>query len=357
MASAYGDKVSQRLIVFAFADEGMSVNTIHQRLVSRFGDDACCRATVANWVRKRKDGETSVQDKPRSGRPATAVNDSSAILIEELVSENGHITIDELANAAEISRGSVFQILHEHLGLSKLVSRWVPRLLTAEQKNRRYEVCLQQRAAISALGDEFKSRFVTQDESMFALYDPLSRRESRAWLLRGGGGGDVESAGTYPKKIMLSVFWDASGPLMLTWYGQGQTQNSERFCDELTRLRQELLQRRRIVRKGVLLHCDNARPHSAALTRSHIDSLRFQQWQHPPYSPDLAPSDYGLFGHVKAQLRGKRFASFPELQTAVEGLIRATPRDTWLGWIEELPMRYDKCIQRNGGYFEDFHDW
>ena len=143
MASAYGDKVSQRLIVFAFADEGMSVNTIHQRLVSRFGDDACCRATVANWVRKRKDGETSVHDKPRSGRPATAVNDSSAILIEELVSENGHITIDELANAAEISRGSVFQILHEHLGLSKLVSRWVPRLITAEQNNRRYEVCLQ----------------------------------------------------------------------------------------------------------------------------------------------------------------------------------------------------------------------
>lgn len=40
-----------------------------------------------------------------------------------------------------------------------------------------------------------------------------------------------------------------------------------------------------------------------------------------------------------------------------ERVIKATPRETWLRWIRELPERYDKCVKRNGDYFEQFHDW
>lgn len=357
MATAYGDKLSQRLLVFTFADERLSINSIHQKLVERFGDDACCRATVANWVKRRQDGETCVEDKLRTGRPSAAVSDANVHLIEQLILEDRHITIDELVIATGISHGSVHTILHDHLGLSKLVSRWIPKMLTAAQKERRYTISLEQLAAISILGEDFEQRFVTQDESMFALYAPLARRESKAWLPRGGGGGDIECPGVYPKKTMLSIFWDASGPLLFTWYGQGQTQDSGAFCAELSRLRQELLQHRRVVRKGVLLHCDNARPHTANITRSHIASLGFLQWPHPPYSPDLAPSDYGLFGHVKSQMRGHKFDTLATLTTAVERVIKAIPRETWSELIRELPERYDKCVKRNGDFFEDFHDW
>ena len=56
----------------------------------------------------------------------------------------------------------------------------------------------------------------------------------------------------------------------------------------------------------LLLH-DNARPHSAAQTQDLITSFKWEQMDHPPYSPDLAPSDYRHFLHLKNFLSGKRF--------------------------------------------------
>ena len=53
----------------------------------------------------------------------------------------------------------------------------------------------------------------------------------------------------------------------------------------------------------VLLH-DNARPHSAAHTVETLQKLNFEVLAHPLYSPDLAPSEYHLFGPLKVALRG-----------------------------------------------------
>ena len=53
----------------------------------------------------------------------------------------------------------------------------------------------------------------------------------------------------------------------------------------------------------MLLH-DNARPHTAAHnTAETLRKLKFEVMTHPPYSPDLAPSDYHLFGPLRETLR------------------------------------------------------
>jgi histone-lysine N-methyltransferase SETMAR len=63
----------------------------------------------------------------------------------------------------------------------------------------------------------------------------------------------------------------------------------------------------RQMERGVLLHHDNARPHTDLLSgeNSRTTVLAFK---HPLYSPDLAPSDFHLFGPLKKRLGGKRFA-------------------------------------------------
>ena len=55
-----------------------------------------------------------------------------------------------------------------------------------------------------------------------------------------------------------------------------------------------------------LLH-DDARPHSSAQTQDLITSFKCKQMDQPPYNPDLAPSDFHLFLHLKKFLGGKRF--------------------------------------------------
>ena len=62
-----------------------------------------------------------------------------------------------------------------------------------------------------------------------------------------------------------------------------------------------------------LLH-DNVRPHTANLVRDKLHIFGCETLQHPPYSPDLSPCDYHIFGDLKKNIRGRRFHSDEEVQ-------------------------------------------
>jgi transposase len=57
-------------------------------------------------------------------------------------------------------------------------------------------------------------------------------------------------------------------------------------------------------RDVVMLH-DNARPHTAAATHDLITTFGWEQFGHPPYSPDLVTSDFHVFLHLKTFLGGR----------------------------------------------------
>jgi len=61
----------------------------------------------------------------------------------------------------------------------------------------------------------------------------------------------------------------------------------------------------------------NARPHTSAATRDAIQRLDFSVLPHPPYSPDLAPSDFHLFPKLKEHLKGQRFSCDEEVKSVV----------------------------------------
>ena len=89
--------------------------------------------------------------------------------------------------------------------------------------------------------------------------------------------------------------------------------------------------RRGLLSKGVVLLHDNARPHTAAHTAETLRKLKFDVMAHPPYSPDLAPSDYHLFGPLKEALRGRRFTSDPEVKEVVLAWLAAKPKTFYSG--------------------------
>jgi len=66
----------------------------------------------------------------------------------------------------------------------------------------------------------------------------------------------------------------------------------------------------------LLLH-ENAGPHTASHTVETINHLGFEVLEHTAYSPDLAPSNYHLFGPLKYALRGRRFSTDKEVREAV----------------------------------------
>jgi hypothetical protein len=61
--------------------------------------------------------------------------------------------------------------------------------------------------------------------------------------------------------------------------------------------------RRGMLTSSVVLLHDNARPHTAARFRPLLEHFNWELFEHLPYSPDLAPSDYDLFAYLKNWLR------------------------------------------------------
>ncbi|GFW98232.1 histone-lysine N-methyltransferase SETMAR [Trichonephila clavipes] len=101
----------------------------------------------------------------------------------------------------------------------------------------------------------------------------------------------------------------------------------------------------------VFLH-DNARPHTANVTKTLLRGFGWDVFDHPPYSPDLAPSDFQLFLHLKSFLAGKHFNNDKELKENVSNWLKTQAVTFYEEGIEKLEPRYDTCLQNSGSYVE-----
>ncbi|GBM15065.1 hypothetical protein AVEN_150084-1 [Araneus ventricosus] len=75
-------------------------------------------------------------------------------------------------------------------------------------------------------------------------------------------------------------------------------------------------------------------------------------FEHPPYSPDLAPSDFHLFLNLKEFLGGKRFGSDAEFEKAVTTWLNELAAEEYDIGILKLVDKYDKCLNVGGDYIE-----
>jgi len=73
---------------------------------------------------------------------------------------------------------------------------------------------------------------------------------------------------------------------------------------------------------------------------------------HPPYSPDLTPSDFHLFGPLKEFLVSQQFSTEDEVKQAVLGLFCHTDKSFYAEALQALVKRWDKCIKVAGQYVE-----
>jgi hypothetical protein len=89
----------------------------------------------------------------------------------------------------------------------------------------------------------------------------------------------------------------------------------------------------------------------AVHTVDTLHDLKFEVLKHPPYCPDLAPSDFHLFGPMKEHLRGHKFANDREMEV-VQSWLKAMPKSFFLEGICKLVDRWTKCVAKQGDYVE-----
>jgi len=110
--------------------------------------------------------------------------------------------------------------------------------------------------------------------------------------------------------------------------------------------------RGKVSTKGVLFLHDNAPAHRALATHKKLAYLGFQCLDHPPSSPDLAPSDYQLFRGLKKQLKSHHFSSDTEVIPAVEIWLHGQISEFFFSGLQKSDQWVKKCCELRGAYVE-----
>ncbi|CAD7093460.1 unnamed protein product [Hermetia illucens] len=134
---------------------------------------------------------------------------------------------------------------------------------------------------------------------------------------------------------MASVFWDANSIIFIDYLEKGKTINSDYYMVLLDRLKAEIAKKRpHMKKKKVIFHQDKTPCHKSIKTVPKFNELGFQLLPHPPYSLDLAPSDYWLFADLKKMLQEDLKLSNVVAQRSS---LHQTPRISLTRPIDEIP--------------------
>lgn len=324
-----------------------------------WGDDTMSQMQVRVWSKRFNSGDEDTGHKKKLGRPRTMTTPENVQKVSDLLNENGKLSLHDICDRTGLKMTVVVRIVKKELNLSQKVAKLVPTELTAAQHQTRKtmsqeninRVCREDKDNDPEL---FVQSVITGDETWISTKEPESRFISTVWLPPKSA--RPKKAKTIPgsKKMMLTLFCDAQGVVLIDFLQPKETVNSIRYCTTLSRLKEAVRRKRPHLWAGrkFWINHDNASPHTSFDTTKKLDEWNLKVLPHAPNSPDLAPCDFSFFPRLKKELRGRRFDTIAELQKETQRILMSWPKEFFNDTMHELVGRWQKCVKADGEYFE-----
>ncbi|CAD6188096.1 unnamed protein product [Caenorhabditis auriculariae] len=245
-------------------------------------EDAVSQRTVRRWFNRFESGDTSLEDREPNGRHCTVDDDE----VRRCIKEKPEATTRELATTLGCSKSTIHNRLNL-LGYPKvLAGPWDPHRLMDANKHSRVAVVL-----------------VTEDETR-VLYDNVAHHA--VWIPREEEPPTTPKSDLLPLKIVL-CYWTVTASI---------------YSDQLEKLA-VAIRKNRPRRASVHLQHENARPHVGKKTQQKLATLGWETVAYPPYSTDLAPSDFHLFRPLEHRLAGKKIHQLRQTKIRLRVLLRS----------------------------------
>ena len=266
--------------------KGKTPQETKEKLDKHYGDSAPSIRTVYKWFQNFRAGHMGTCDAERSGRPVEVTTPEIIDQIHDMVMGDRRVKVRQIASAVGISTERVHNILHKHLDMRKLSARWVPRLLTLDQKRNRVKCCKESLPLFQKNPKDFKRRFVTVDETWIHYYTPETKQQSKQWVTNGESARKKTKTVPSAGKVMATVFWDSQGIILIDYLEKGKTITGQYYSLLLDRLKTELDEKHpQLAHKKVLFHHNNAPAHTSAVVVAKLMKIGFQLVSHPPIFP------------------------------------------------------------------------
>ena len=142
------------------------------------------------------------------------------------------------------------------------------------------------------------------------------------------------------------------GPFFFEKNGATTTINTDRYIEVLEKFVKELEERYSSIFNRMWFQQDGASPHSSNKSlewlKKHFNSRiisRRSEIQWPPYSPDLSPPDFFLWGYIKDRIYKNKPRTLEDLKTNITEVIRGIERPVLKSVMQNFAMRLGKCNQ------------
>ena len=136
---------------------------------------------MSRWASRFREGRVSFQDDLRSGRPVTATDDTSVVIISTLLDEDGRKSCEETAHEAIMQTASVFRIVTQTLQKRKVAAMWVAHQLSDEQKAARKRVAEVLLWRYKAESEQILNRIVAIHETWIRDFEPQLKFQFSQW--------------------------------------------------------------------------------------------------------------------------------------------------------------------------------
>lgn len=348
-------RIMQRIFIWCCWKLNEDTHTIIAKLLFIFDEEMITESRVRFWLREFHAGRTRFWDLQHSGRPRSGRSDDNVEAVMGALTESRNKTVSQISLELDLKHTTVHRILRKDLLLFKKCAKFVPKILTQENKDRRVRIC-RYNLGRARLEGRFFHNIITGDESYIHIWDPGNKEATREWLAKDEDHAQkpLQWRGGRNSKCLLIVFFDWRG-IVHHEYHRHTTINGPLYRQILECLFQSIQHRRTHQwRAGTfILHDDNARPHRSDPVLQFLHGRHARVLDHPPYSPDLAPADFFLFPRVKKELRGIRFDDLDSLEECCDDVLgRITQAEFQEAVITKWKQRMRKCVQFGGRYFE-----
>lgn len=317
----------------------------HEMLMQAYGDNVPSDKSCREWFRRFKIGDFSVNDKPRSGQPKKFEDDE----LQALIDEDPCQSQDELAQLLNIHRSTI-SVRLAAMGKIYKEGRWLPYELKERDIERRKTICEILLEKHKRKG--FLHRILTGDEKWIYFHNPKRRKSI---CDPGQPSTSTPNRNIHDKKVLLCIWWDQKGIVYHQLLKEKETITGELYKQQIIFLSEQLKNKRPEYANRhdkVIFQHDNARPHVAKVVKATLETLKWDVLPHPPYSPDIAPSDYHLFRSMAHGLSSQHFKTYGEIEKWVNEWIALKDESFFRKGIQQLPVRWEKIIANDGKYFD-----
>ena len=230
--------------------------------------------------------------------------------------------------------------------MKKLTTKWMPHLLTIDQKHQRVCDSKYYLDLFNRNPSDFLRWLMTIDETWIHRCIPKSKQQAKQWAKPDRTAPKRAKTQQSAGKVMAFVFRYSSGILFIDYLEKGKKINRDYYCALLDRLQEEITRKRPhlLKKKYIFLH-ENAPAHKSIKTLAKINELRFELLSHPPYSPDFAPSDFYLFPNLIQWLHALRFTLNEDVKWETNVYFGGLDKFYYKRGTEMLKDRWTKCIE------------